>query len=136
MDQHSNVLNDEDARDLEQRLQIALKKRGLRSPVRRTMPRRLKHFTSRPRIHFTKDPDRVGTVMHLHCSDQPGLLSAVSAELFKAGVQVHNARIATLGDRVEDTFLISDSDHHPLTEVACEELAGSIRERLEVGNPT
>jgi [protein-PII] uridylyltransferase len=136
MDQHSNVLNDEDARELEQRLQVALKKRGLRSPVRRTMPRRLKHFTSRPRVHFTQDPDRVGTVMHLHCSDQPGLLSAVSAALFKAGVQVHNARIATLGDRVEDTFLISDSEHHPLTEEACEALAGSIRERLEAGNPT
>jgi len=132
MDQHGNVLNPNDARELERRLGSALRERGLRSPVRRSLPRRLKHFSTRLSIRFSKDPDNVGTVMHLECNDQPGLLSCVSAAMFHAGVQVHNARIATLGDRVEDTFLISDADHHPLTEEACEQLAQSISKQLDV----
>lgn len=131
MDQHGNVLNSVDASELEQRLETALKKRGLRSPVKRTMPRRLRHFEIKPEIRFLQDPDRYGTVVHLDCSDQPGLLSRVSAAMFKAGVQVHNARIATFGERVEDTFLISDAEHQPLSKQARAALAQSIEEHLE-----
>ena len=133
MDQHGHVLNGEDASELVQRLEAALKLQDLRSPVRRTMPRRLRHFTFRPEVRFTEDPDRGGTVMQLDCSDQPGLLSRVAAAIFKAGVQVHNARIATFGERVEDTFLISDSNHQPLTDSAREKLVESIKEHLETG---
>ena len=132
MDQHSNVLNNEDADELEKRLAIALRKRGLRSPVKRTLPRRLRHFTSQPEVSFSDDPDRGGTVMHLDCSDQPGLLSRVAAAIFMAKMQVHNARIATLGERVEDTFLVSDSEHQPLTKAAQAALAQSIKEQLEI----
>jgi len=46
-------------------------------------------------------------------------------------VQVHNARVATFGEKVEDTFLISDSEHQPLTESAMDELTVSIRQQLE-----
>jgi [protein-PII] uridylyltransferase len=133
MDKHSNVLNPEDAAELEMRLTNALKKRGLRSPVKRTMSRRLRHFSSQPEVRFFDDPDRGGTVMHLDCSDQPGLLSRVAAAIFKSGVQVHNARIATFGDRVEDTFLVSDSEHRPLTESDRRALAQSIKEHLDTG---
>jgi [protein-PII] uridylyltransferase len=134
MDQHGNVLNDADASELSRRMQAALKKRGLRSPVKRSIPRRLRHFTIKPEVRFSDDPDRGGTVMHLDCSDQPGLLSRVSAAIFTAGSQVHNARIATFGERVEDIFLISDSDHQPLTNSAREKLAQSIIEQLEMDN--
>jgi len=134
MDQHGNVLNDADASELSQRMQAALKKRGLRSPVKRSIPRRLRHFTIKPEVRFGEDPDRGGTVLYLDCSDQPGLLSRVAAAIFTTGAQVHNARIATFGERVEDIFLISDSDHQPLTEAALETLAQSIKEQLEMSD--
>jgi [protein-PII] uridylyltransferase len=133
MDQHGNVLNNQDASELKQRMDTALRQRGLRSPVQRTMSRRLKHFSSKPEVSFTPDPDRHGTVMHLDCSDQPGLLSRVAAAIFKAELQVHNARIATFGERVEDTFLISDADQQPLTKKARKSLAKSIKKHLDMG---
>ena len=133
MDQHGHVLNEKDESELVRRLETALQKQGLRSPVKRTMPRRLRHFAFEPRFVFAKDPDRGGTVMQLYCSDQPGLLSCVAAAIFKSGVQVHNARIATFGERVEDTFLISDSSHQPLTDQARQALVQSIKEHLETG---
>ena len=46
-------------------------------------------------------------------------------------IQVHNARIATFGERVEDTFLVSDADHQPLTGDKKEALAKSLREHIE-----
>jgi [protein-PII] uridylyltransferase len=46
---------------------------------------------------------------------------------------VHNARIATFGERVEDTFLVSDSEHLPLTEAVQDTVAQAIRKNLDQG---
>jgi len=48
------------------------------------------------------------------CADRPGLLAGV-AQVFRAlGIRVHDARIATFGERVEDFFLITDESNHAL----------------------
>jgi len=133
MDQQGDVLNDLDAGELVKRLEEGATGSKELSPVRRSMPRRLRHFTSKPVIRFSKDPDRAGTVLHLECNDQPGLLSRIAAAIFKQGIQVHNARIATFGERVEDTFLISDSKHQPLTGKAQNALSQTITDYMETG---
>ena len=78
-----------------------------------------------------EDPDGAGTVLHLACHDQPGLLSRVAAAIVQQGLQVHSARIATFGEKVEDTFLVSDQDHQPLTQEAMDGLDERIKEYLE-----
>jgi [protein-PII] uridylyltransferase len=133
MDQHGDILNSVDAAELERRLEIATGDCAPRDPVKRTIPRRLRHFDSNPEIRFTRDPDKSGTVLHIHCNDRPGLLSRIAAAIFLQGVQVHNARIATFGERVEDTFLISDSAHQPLSMEARDTLAEKLLEHLEEG---
>jgi len=133
MDQHGDVINDVDAEELVTRLRAATSEERPRAPVRRKMPRRLRHFTSAPEVRFSDDPDESGTVLHLRCNDQPGLLSRVAAAIYQQNVQVHNARIATFGERVEDTFLVSDCDHRPLTSEAMAALDASIRTHLEQG---
>jgi len=129
MDQHGDIINEVDAAELVARLQKATRDEGPRAPVQRKLSRQLKHFTSAPVIRFR--PDKSGTVLRVDCNDQPGLLSRLAAAIYQQGVQVHNARIATFGEKVEDTFLISDPDHQPLTESAQEALAEAIRQHLE-----
>jgi [protein-PII] uridylyltransferase len=133
MDQHGEVVNEADAAELVSRLEIATRDEMPRAPVRRKLPRRLRHFTTPPEVRFADDPDEAGTVLHLHCTDQPGLLSRVAAAIHSEGVQVHNARIATFGEKVEDTFLLSDAEHRPLTQAAMDALAASIRRHLDQG---
>jgi len=133
MDQHGEVINDVDAAELVRRLKVATGEERPRAPVTRKLPRRLRHFTTPPEVRFSADPDEAGTVLHLRCNDQPGLLSHVAAAIFEQGVQVHNARIATFGERVEDTFLVSDSEHRPLSDSAMEALGEGIRKRLQQG---
>jgi [protein-PII] uridylyltransferase len=131
MDQHGDVLNEVDAAELVARLEKATAESGLRAPVKRKLSRQLRHFTLAPTIRFSPDPDAAGTVLRIECNDQPGLLSRLAAAIYKQGVQVHNARIATFGEKVEDTFLVSDAQHQPLTEEAQQALAESIKEHLE-----
>lgn len=47
-------------------------------------------------------------------NDRPGLLASMAQIFLKYGVELHNAKINTLGNRVEDSFLISACDGQPL----------------------
>ena len=55
------------------------------------------------------EPDETGQqyVLSIRTADRTGLLYAIAETLTRHGVALHTARISTLGERVEDTFLIS-----------------------------
>jgi [protein-PII] uridylyltransferase len=133
MDQQGRPLSEVDSAELIERLQAATVPAQKLPPVFRPLPRRLRHFISDPRIEFVQQPNITGTVMELECHDRPGLLSRLAAAMVEQKVQVHDARIATFGERVEDTFLISDAEHHPLSAAAQAALAEAVKSHLEKG---
>ena len=113
------------ARELASALRRLLEARDLVARVaRRSLPRRLRHFQRPPQIEFV-DVDGV-TQLALVCSDRPGLLAEVAQALREARVRVHDARIATFGERVEDFFLLTDE----ADAVLCERIRGALRTRL------
>ncbi|WP_310234973.1 [protein-PII] uridylyltransferase [Luteimonas terrae] len=87
-------------------------------PARRAQPRHLRHFRVPPRIEFNTSADGRHTVFSLVCTDRPGLLADVAHELRQHGVRVHDARVATFGERVEDVFRLSDNAGRLLDEDA------------------
>lgn len=79
----------------------------LRPPAAGRVSRALRHFPIEPQVHIRPDDRGSYHVMTLIAGDRPGLLSRVAALLASYRVSVYGARIATLGERVEDTFLIA-----------------------------
>ncbi len=101
-------------------------------PVRRAMPRQLKHFRVPTRVDFDNDDSGGRTRLSLVCSDQPGLLAKVAQVIRQQRLRVHDARIATFGERVEDFFLLSDEQDRPITDNAVlESLRGGLIARVE-----
>ena len=96
-----------------------------RPPTRRAMPRHLRHFRVPLQIEFSEQG--TGTLLTLVCSDRPGLLAQVAAILREHRVRVHDARIATFGERAEDFFLLTDEGDQPLAREPCERLREAIR---------
>jgi [protein-PII] uridylyltransferase len=91
---------------------------------------RLKHFPIPTRIEFRDEAQSGRTQLALVCSDRPGLLAAV-AQVFRARrLRVHDARIATFGERVEDFFQLTDDDNQALAAAECEALRVALAERL------
>jgi [protein-PII] uridylyltransferase len=79
-----------------------------------SMPGRLQHFVGATLVNFSVQPVSGFTVMELECTDRPGLLSQIARIFLQQGISVHDARIATFGDRVEDTFMLSRETGEPL----------------------
>lgn len=98
---------------------------------RRAMPRQLKHFRFAPRIEFGTTPDGRRTLLGLVAPDRPGLLSDVAQVLRTQGVNVHDARIATFGERAEDLFQITGVDGMPLSDAMQDALRDALRASFE-----
>lgn len=121
---------DEVTRELEMRLS----RKPLKLPrVSRATPRRLRHFSSPTRVDFDTDEQQGRTQVAIVTSDRPGLLSAVGRTLAEQHLRVHEARIATFGERVEDFFALTDETGRTLDEERQAALHGALAERLDSG---
>ncbi len=133
MDHHGRPLNDSDAEAVRRRLGALLSTQTVMAPLKRRLPRRLRPFVTAPRLSFGTGRGGSVTSMEIECTDRPGLLSQLAAAMVSCDVRIHDSMIATLGDRVEDTFLVSDRQDRPLDEALRERLQQAIFERLEEG---
>jgi len=61
-------------------------------------------------------------------------LVAIAQAFLDARVRVHDARIATFGDQVEDFFELSDSHDAPLDETQQQSLREALQRRLSPGS--
>lgn len=86
--------------------------------VTRRASRRSRAFTVPTQIYFREDPDHDRTVMELITADRPGLLSTVGDIFRKRGILVETAKIATIGERAEDIFYITDRNHRAIDDPA------------------
>ena len=71
------------------------------------LSRRVRHFPITPVVDIRPDERGAYQVLSIVASDRPGLLYGVARILAQHRVNLQTARINTLGDRVEDVFLVS-----------------------------
>ncbi|HXW65596.1 MAG TPA: ACT domain-containing protein, partial [Burkholderiaceae bacterium] len=78
----------------------------LPAPAQGRISRHSRHFPVAPAVHL--QPDETGSryMLSLVATDRVGLLYSVARVLARHGINVLTAKILTLGERVEDVFLI------------------------------
>jgi [protein-PII] uridylyltransferase len=79
----------------------------LPTPVKGRVSRRVKSFPIKPRVTLEPDDKAQSWLLSISASDRLGLLYSVANVLAHHGINLQLAKISTLGERVEDTFLIS-----------------------------
>ena len=98
---------------IEQELTRHLKKPIRPEPIfQKRLSRRLRHFPVTPEVSITPDENGIYYLLSITAGDQPGLLSRITQTLARLAVTVHSARINTMGERAEDTFLITGNILH------------------------
>ena len=101
----------------------------LPSPSRGRLSRRVKSFPVVPRVDLQPDEKAQRWLLSVSASDRHGLLYGIARVLARHHVNLQLAKITTLGERVEDTFLISGPSLHVLREQA--QLTNDLLEVLE-----
>ena len=89
--------------------------------------RQLKHFQQKTRVSFRSDEQNRYTVMDIVTADRPGLLASLGQALMECGIRIQNAKIATFGAHVEDSFFITDINKKPLNS---EDERGHLRKAI------
>ena len=95
---------------IESGLTQTIEKQGLLPPpTRGRLSRRVKSFPVTPRVTLKPDEKAQNWLLSVSASDRIGLLYSIALVLAKHGINLQLAKISTLGERVEDTFLVSGS---------------------------
>ena len=79
----------------------------LPQPVQGRVSRRVKHFPIAPEVRIVPDEKGQYHSLSVTAGDRPGLLYAIALVLSRYGVNLHTAKVATLGERAEDVFVVS-----------------------------
>ncbi|MGB9088696.1 MAG: ACT domain-containing protein, partial [Pseudomonas farsensis] len=100
--------------------------------IQRRVPRQLKHFNFAPQVTILNDAQRAVTILEITAPDRPGLLARLGRIFLEFDLSLQNAKIATLGERVEDVFFITDADNQPLSDPQlCSRLQEAIVQQLQ-----
>ena len=100
------------------------------APSQGRVSRQIKHFPMQPTITLTPEPSSNNHLLAIIASDRPGLLSRIAQTLLKNNIQLHTAKINTLGERAEDSFLISAHGGDRLSEITVHQLQEELARRL------
>jgi [protein-PII] uridylyltransferase len=123
---HPNVDEGAGYRDLislvETQLLGVLSTRGaLPEPRRGRVSRRVKSFPVTPRVTLRPDERAQRWILSISASDRAGLLYGIARVLARHRINLQLAKISTLGERVEDTFLVDGAElQHNRTQLAIE----------------
>ncbi|WHI52507.1 [protein-PII] uridylyltransferase [Microbulbifer sp. MLAF003] len=99
--------------------------------IQRRTPRRLKMFELESQAHLSAEPGDLYSTLEITSADRPGLLARIARIFIAHDLRLHNAKISTLGERVEDIFHITDAEgralcdneiNRSLEEAICREL--------------
>ncbi|MFW5426107.1 MAG: [protein-PII] uridylyltransferase [Methylophagaceae bacterium] len=93
-------------------------------------PRTMKLFKTQPTLHFASDTNQKYTTLELKTHDRPGLVSMIAHIFLQCNIHVISAKLTSLGDQVEDIFLISTNFHLPLNSEEIAQLQETIIEKL------
>lgn len=78
--------------------------------------RQAKYFPIPTDIQFHSDSINDQTILEIITTDRQGLLAHIGQVFNQQKIKLHNAKISTIGSRVEDVFYITDSSFRPLSD--------------------
>ena len=103
--------------------------------MQRRIPRQLRHFDIENTVDISLNEALQQNMVEIATLDHPGLLAKVGGLFMMQGLDIHSARIATLGERAEDIFFVTKKNGILLTHEEVKAFAETLKASLdEVSN--
>lgn len=87
---------------------------------------RLRSFLVPTQVNFLSAFNDSQTYMELIALDRPGLLACLGEIFANLGLSLRSAKIATIGEHIEDLFILTDKHNQALDDNTCQKLRESI----------
>ncbi|WP_191602546.1 [protein-PII] uridylyltransferase [Marinomonas algicola] len=102
------------------------------SLIQRYTPRILKIFNAPSSVRLVSEPEEVWSALEVIAPDRPGLLAMIGQFFMTHNIMLHKAKIATLGERVEDTFYITEPDGNVIIDPnRIDEICTQLKEKID-----
>ncbi|QZD33983.1 [Protein-PII] uridylyltransferase / [Protein-PII]-UMP uridylyl-removing enzyme [Acinetobacter lwoffii] len=99
--------------------------------MQRRIPRQLRHFDIENTVDISINPALNQNMVEIATLDHPGLLAKIGGLFMMQGLDIHSAKIATLGERAEDIFFVTKKDGNPMTPEESAEFAVALKTALD-----
>ena len=99
--------------------------------MQRRIPRQLRHFDIENTVDVTLNEALQQNMVEISTLDHPGLLAKIGGLFMMQGLDIHSAKIATLGERAEDIFFVTKKDGLPMTEEETVLFANQLKSALD-----
>lgn len=133
LDRFGTLLSDPEREDLvkkslEQALSQSDQYPGL---MQRRIPRQLRHFDIENTVEISLNAALLQNMVEISTLDYPGLLAKIGGIFMMQGLDIHSARIATLGERAEDIFYVTKKHAEPLNAEESQKFAAQLKAALD-----
>ena len=99
--------------------------------MQRRIPRHLRHFDVQTTVDVAFNPTLQQHMVEISTLDQPGLLARVGGLFMLQGLDIHSAKIATLGERAEDIFFVTKKNGGVLNDEEMKTFAEMLKAALD-----
>jgi [protein-PII] uridylyltransferase len=125
--------NDDDKQQLIDTIEANLKQQQLSYNFQhQRTPRQLKHFNTETKVKFDLDKMHHQTVITISTADGPGLLTRIGAVFHQQNLNIHNARITTLGEIAEDIFHVTSHSGKVITDLEKQDdIESALKQKLQ-----
>ncbi|MBT6922322.1 MAG: [protein-PII] uridylyltransferase [Candidatus Ruthia sp.] len=89
-----------------------------------------RHFDHKMKIEFSYNEKWNLTQVEIDVVDKQGLLSNIAYVFHQLNIDLVNARVSTMGERVEDIFFVSNANKQPLSTAEEKQLRQALEEKL------
>jgi [protein-PII] uridylyltransferase len=99
--------------------------------MQRRIPRQLRHFDIENTVDISLNAALNQNMVEIATLDQPGLLARVGGLFMMQGLDIHSAKIATLGERAEDIFFVTKKDGSPMNTEEAQHFSALLKAALD-----
>ena len=99
--------------------------------MQRRIPRQLRHFDIENTVEITLNAALQQNMVEIATLDHPGLLAKIGGLFMMQGLDIHSAKIATLGERAEDIFFVTKKEGIAMSDAEAKTFATQLKLALD-----